>query len=456
MKSKGVCLLLSIILISGCATSRYDKAEKYIERKQYNEALRNYLKYLNPRTRGGKRYISYDKEAITGIGMIYWHMQRFETATRILKLVLDKDPLYGKAIFYQGMTMEGMGNEDEALNIYKKYTSIPVSDPYRKVIFSRRDWILRRIIAREVNQALQNEAQLQSAVVPEKSVAVLYFSSLSDDPQWRPLQKGLADMIITDLSLVEELKVVERLRLNYIIDELKLASTGIVDESTAPRVGMLLGVKNMVKGSYSVLQDLKMNIDAGIFSVNAPQISTSNSLDGNLSRLFQMEKELVLRILDYFRIEMTPIQRDKILQLPTENMEAFLNYCQGLEALDSYDYQTAQTFFEKAVDLDPAFTLAQDHYITQRMWEAAHHSNLVRVSQEVAYLIKIKPRKVEEPSINMLAKVTTWNRLQTMGNYQNAGFLPGNDSREYFEEADLGGAPVLPMFLEEPPLPPAR
>ena len=458
MKMKMLGIIGLLLLFGGCAASRYSTAEKYLEKKQYDQAIRAYLRLLDPHMRSGKRFIYYDREAITGIGLVYWHMHRFETAARILDTVVEKEPDFGKSLFYLGMSYEGMGREEDALKVYRKYPSVSSNDPYRKVLIGRMDYFVRREIAREIQAAIKNEEGLSTVQPSEKSVAVLYFLSLSNDPQWKPLQKGLADMMITDLSQIEDLHVIERLRLQYLMEELNLSVTGLIDENTAPRAGKLMSAGTLIKGSYMVMPDMRLTLDANIFRIGMISAPIHSNYEGNLAHLFRMEKELVLKILDQFDIELTPEQRRLILRIPTENMMAFLNYCRGLDAMDRYDFNAAQDYFEKAVRLDPNFVEARDLITTASLWDATHKVNYVRVRQEVAQLIKTVPGRVVLQAGEQQPLVTTWNRLLRMGRFQNAGFLPGNDSREAFQEADANGSLVLPeeLGIGGPPLPPGR
>jgi len=450
LRMLGALFLLTVFM--GCAASKYRPADRYLEKKEYNEAIRAYLRLLDPHLRDGKRYIYYDREAVTGIGIVYWHMRRYQTAVKIFRMVVDKDPSFGKALFYLGLSFEGMGRDDEAIQVYRKYFIIPSYNPYRQVLRGRMDWLVRSKISREIQFALQNEAQLNIADLPEKSVAVLYFLSLSEDSQWEPLQKGLAEMIITDLSQIDEIKIVERLRLNQLMEELRLSTTGFMDEKTAPRMGKLLGARTLVKGSYMVMPDLKMTLDASIYEADKSFLPTASNFEGNLSRFFRMEKELVLRILDYYGIELTLQQRERILQIPTENMMAFMNYCGGLDAADRGDFGEAMRYFQRAVELDADFQLAKDQLMSPKLWEATHGQNLVRVQYEVTQLIKTTPKGEVQMVIAPPDLVSTWNRLQWMGVHQNAGFIPGNDTRESFQEAEEGSS-LVPKRLGEPPKP---
>jgi len=454
MKWKLLISFFMILLLGGCTATRYATAERHLEKGEYNQAIRAYLRLLDPHSRGGKKYIYYDKEATTGISIAYWHMRKYSTSVRILKTVLDKDPTYGKALFYLGMSYEAMGREDEAIRVYRKYPSVPTNNSFRSVMVGRLNWVVRRKISREIQAALENEDQLDPATFPEKSIAVLYFLSLSEDPQWEPLKTGFAEMLITDLSQVEELQVVERLRINQLMQELRLGMSGLVDQETAPRLAKLMGARTLVKGSYMVMSNLKMTLDAGIYNIEKIHIPNSTSMEGSLIHLFRLEKELVLRILEHFGIQLSPKKREQILKIPTQNMGAFLSYCQGLVALDGGDFKTAQQYFHRAVRLDDSFQQAKDRLMAPKIWEATHNRNLNRVNHELADLIKTgKKGSAEFVYIPPVDLVSPWNRLQWMATYQRAGFIPSNDTRESFIDASINSAPVLPVQLDEPPNP---
>jgi tetratricopeptide (TPR) repeat protein len=450
-------LILSFLLCVACSTNRYSAAEDFLKQKEYNQAIRAYLQLLQPHMKGNKRYIYYDREAVTGVGVVYWHMQNYRVSTKILHTIWQKDPTYGKALFYLGLSLEGLGREDQAIKAYKKYVSVSKDDLYRDALIGRLDWLFRRQISRDIQLALKNENQLQVTDFPEKSITVLSFLSLSEDSQWEPLRKGLAEMIITDLAQIDELTVIERMRLNMLMDEIRLSSTSLIDENTAPRIGKLLGARYMVKGSYMVTPDLKMTIDANIFRIDEIYAPDNMDFEGTLSRLFKMEKELVLRILDYFKISLNSADRKRILVIPTENMLAFMNYCWGLDAEDKGDYKKARENYERALKYDPNFQVVKDKLISEEVWEATHNQNLIRVDQLVTKYVEEKVRWSDKmKSRPKEAFFTTRNRLQRMGTFQNMGFIPGNDTRKSFQEAYTNDAPVLPEVLDEPPAPPNR
>ena len=61
-----------------------------------------------------------------------------------------------------------------------------------------------------------------------------------------PLAKGFAEFTAIDLAKVKSLRVIDRLKIDMILDELQLSASGAVDPSTAPRMGKLLGSKHLM------------------------------------------------------------------------------------------------------------------------------------------------------------------------------------------------------------------
>ena len=82
------------------------------------------------------------------------------------------------------------------------------------------------------------------------TVAVLYFNYEGGDEELKALSKGLASMLITDMSANGGFQVVERERLQELIGELKLSQSDLVDPDKALKIGKLVGAQRMVFGRY--------------------------------------------------------------------------------------------------------------------------------------------------------------------------------------------------------------
>ena len=103
------------------------------------------------------------------------------------------------------------------------------------------------------------------------TIAVLYFDYGGKKAELEPLREGLAQMLITDLADLPEIRVVERTRLKAVLEEHKLAASGKVDAASAARVGKLLGAHALVLGSFFDLAGT-LRVDARVVEVETGKI----------------------------------------------------------------------------------------------------------------------------------------------------------------------------------------
>jgi TolB-like protein len=103
---------------------------------------------------------------------------------------------------------------------------------------------------------------------PKKTVAILYFDNYTGKADYDPLGKGISSMMISDLSVVPEIQLVERERMQDIIKEIDLQHTKYFDSTTAVKVGHMLGAEFIVVGAFAALQP-NMRIDTRVVRVTA-------------------------------------------------------------------------------------------------------------------------------------------------------------------------------------------
>jgi hypothetical protein len=103
----------------------------------------------------------------------------------------------------------------------------------------------------EVASAVQREQQVASAPPEPGSIAVNAFVNRGDE-QYRAMSKGLAAMIIADLSKVPGLKVLEREKVQLLVNEMKLGDSGLADADSAVRSGRLMRAEKVIVGNFEV------------------------------------------------------------------------------------------------------------------------------------------------------------------------------------------------------------
>lgn len=198
-----------------------------------------------------------------------------------------------------------------------------------------------------------------------KRIAVLYFDNGSDNNELSRLRKGLADMLISDLTKIKMLNVVERARLEEILKEQKLNNSKEFDASTATKVGKLLGVEYILTGSFFDLMG-SLRIDARIIDVETGKIIKSEGVDGGTATFFDLEKKLVVKIANGLNVEMsvsdlgtasetTPETKTKVAL----SYETSLLYSDGLDQMDKGETGKAIGIFKKVLEKNPDFVPAQ-------------------------------------------------------------------------------------------------
>lgn len=103
----------------------------------------------------------------------------------------------------------------------------------------------------EVAQAVATEQAVVAAPPEPGSIAVRAFLN-QGDPAYRAMAKGLAALVIADLSRVPGLKVLEREKVELLVNEAKLGDSGLADRSSAVRSGRLMRAEKVVVGNFEV------------------------------------------------------------------------------------------------------------------------------------------------------------------------------------------------------------
>ena len=208
-------------------------------------------------------------------------------------------------------------------------------------------------------KTVTNEQNLQTAPHPN-TVAVLYFQSTSAREELKPLQKGLALLLITDLSLVKELQVVERVRLQAITEEIGLGSSGLVEQGSAPRVGKLLGARRMVGGTIADTRQTAIQVQSNLLDVQTTAILGQPRTEGSLDELFRMEKDLLFDIVKLLDIKVTPELEAKLRKPCSVKPDAMIALFSGVNASDNREYEKAAEAYRKALKLDSNICIAGD------------------------------------------------------------------------------------------------
>lgn len=191
-----------------------------------------------------------------------------------------------------------------------------------------------------------------------QTLAVMDFTNASVDEKERfdPMQQGFASMMINYLQGATNLQVIERERIQWLLDELEMQrDPALVDQSSAVRTGKLLGANAVLFGAFTV-NGRDMWLSARLVKVETGEILLAEQIIGRQNEFFDLVRQLSDQVADAIDVEMASAG-DAGGQ--TRSLDAVLAYSQGLALLEEEKYQEAYDKFMQAVSYDPGYTRAQ-------------------------------------------------------------------------------------------------
>ena len=229
------------------------------------------------------------------------------------------------------------------------FYSVAIVQAGQVITGDQRDW---------AKKALAQEATL-GTIESSQSVAVLYFHNKTSQKRLNALQKGLALMLITDLSKIDTLFVVERIRVQALLDEMDIGESGLVDKATAPEVGKLLKAYYVVNGDISEGSIKELELGSYLLDVPFKNVTNLPPAAGSLEELFRMEKDLLFNIVEQLNIYISPAQK-KELEMPISmSSPALLALFLGIDYSDKAMFRDAARMYDRAIAEDPGLQLAQ-------------------------------------------------------------------------------------------------
>jgi tetratricopeptide (TPR) repeat protein len=340
------------LLIAGCSAGRVGQGRKLADAGQYDQARKVLYQELEARPKS--------TEAWRELGATFYKEGEYERALVALQNASDEDAY---ALMYRGLTLEGLSRTTEAIDNYLATISHMPQGKTRAMVRRRLDSLLLTEATMREERLAREESELEAAIVPSNAVAVVAFDSrhLSDD--LRPVARGFAELVATDLTHVNSLITVDRLRIQTLLREQELAQSGLVDPASAPRMGRLLGAGKLIGGSMSSAGD-QLLISGSLIDLVSEQGSRSVPAERELQEFFRLQKEFVFSVIDSLGIELTKAERDAIGTYPTTSYAAFLAYCRGLEYRQQGFFKSAESEFQRAAELDGGFLQARQELQT--------------------------------------------------------------------------------------------
>src|SRR5438093_4339457 len=198
-------------------------------------------------------------------------------------------------------------------------------------------------------------SQSAPATMPEileKSVAVLPFENLSSDPDNAYFADGIEEEIRTRLARIADLKVISRNSTQRYQSK----------RGNLAEIAKQLRVAHILEGSVQKAAD-QVRVNVQLVNVQTDSQLWAETYDRKLNDIFSVESEIAKRIEESLQAKLTGREEQALAAKPTNNPEAYAAYLRGLvfEGRSNYSSDAllkAIGLYERAVQLDPKFTLA--------------------------------------------------------------------------------------------------
>ena len=125
-------------------------------------------------------------------------------------------------------------------------------------------------------------------------VAVLDYinASMKTDADYKALAKGISTVLAGRLGETDSIRIVTREKLNEIMNEQNLGTSGRVDPAQAVQVGKLLNAHHIIYGTYLVQPNGDTRITASAYSVETSEMEYSTQVRGSADKLQDLIDQL--------------------------------------------------------------------------------------------------------------------------------------------------------------------
>jgi len=237
----------------------------------------------------------------------------------------------------------------------------------------------------------------ESDVIPatkwKNSIAVLPFVDMSPQKDQEYFCDGMTEELINRLSNIRELKVPARTSAFYFKGKAQ----------DIQKIGQKLKVNTVLEGSVRRAGN-ELRITAQLVNIADGYHLWSQTYDRELQDIFAFQDEISLEIINKLKIELLGEDRARVVKRYTENTEAYDSYMRGQWLLNNKvtaeDWRNALLYFERAIEIDPKFSLAYvslaEIHLSLAMWHFVSADGAIpKAEQALENALAIDPRVPE-------------------------------------------------------------
>ncbi len=239
---------------------------------------------------------------------------------------------------------------------------------------------------------LQHRNQQSSAapaVARRRSIAVLGFKNLSENPEKSWLSTALAEMLTTELSQGDQLRTIPGESVAQMKASLALPDADSFSGQTLTRIRQNLGSDDVVLGSYLPLGNGLLRLDLRLQDAIAGVTLASVSEKGSEAEIDDLVSKAGTELRAKLGIGPLSEAQSAVVRasLPS-NPEAARLYSEGLQKLRLFDAQAARGLLEKSAALDSEY--APTHSALAEAWSTLGYDAKAKDQAKQALALSVK------------------------------------------------------------------
>ena len=312
---------------------------------------------------------------------------------------------YKDPVAFSKLRLEEEKYETETATVPEK----PFSNPKKRVLLMVSGFLAVVIIAVTILGKFDviNPGDMTRG---NKSIAVLPFDNLSNDPDQEYFSVAMVEEILDKLFKIGDLKVIAR------TSSERFKNTNL----SLREIARELGVASILEGSVQKMGN-NVRITVQLIDARTETHLWSEVYDKDISDIFSIQSEVAQTVARELKAVITPEAKRLIEKVPTVNMEALDAYRIGkfhLEKLNRADLETAMKFFELALERDPEFARAYSG--VSMVWASRQQMGFVKFQEaaplaEAAIMKALELDSTQSDIHHTLACIKVWTRWDWKG-----------------------------------------
>lgn len=194
------------------------------------------------------------------------------------------------------------------------------------------------------------KALMANSVSQPRTLAILPFRNLRQDPSLNYLGFSLSDAIVTELSSINNLTV----RPSSWVEPYR-------NENADPRrIAQELNVNTLLTGTYIKDGD-ELLISAQLIDTRANRIIWRDAIHVRYDRLLEVQDRVSREIVKGLELDLSPRQAQSLDADKPANAQAYEDYLRGVDLYGLGNYAAAIAMLERSTSLDPNYAPAWAH-----------------------------------------------------------------------------------------------